>query len=94
MSGEGFLNQTGLHTKAKWRSALLTYPGNLREALKQAQQDPKKTLFGVAQGIPSTFLTKVFASARPDFIWMDVEHGMFDRLTLNEYDEKNSINIK
>ncbi|PTB45406.1 hypothetical protein M441DRAFT_54465 [Trichoderma asperellum CBS 433.97] len=84
MSGEGYLNQANLHTRAKWRSALLTYPGNLKEALKEAQKDPKKTLFGVAQGIPSVFLTKVFASARPDFIWMDVEHGMFDRLTLND----------
>lgn len=87
MSGEGFLDQPNLHSRAKWRSALLTYPGNLKQALKEAQKDPKKTLFGVAQGIPSTFLTKVFASARPDFIWMDVEHAMFDRLALNEYDD-------
>ncbi|KAK1238507.1 hypothetical protein MKX07_006653 [Trichoderma sp. CBMAI-0711] len=84
MSGQGYLENTSLHTQAKWRSALLTYPGNLKGALKEAQKDPKKTLFGVAQGIPSTFLTKVFASTRPDFIWMDVEHGMFDRLVLHD----------
>jgi hypothetical protein len=27
---------------------------------------------------------QVFASAKPDFIWIDVEHGMFDRLALHE----------
>ncbi|KAL6874711.1 HpcH/HpaI aldolase [Trichoderma novae-zelandiae] len=84
MSTQGYLNVPSLHTQAKWRSALLTYPGNLKEALREAQKDPKKVLFGVAQGIPSTFLTKVFASTRPDFIWMDVEHGMFDRLVLHD----------
>lgn len=84
MSGEGFLNQTNLHSRAKYRAALLTYPGNLKQALKDAQEDSKKTLFGVAQGIASTTLTKVLASAKPDFIWMDVEHGMFDRSTLND----------
>lgn len=85
MSGSGYLDQPSFHTEAKWRSALLTYPGNLKGALREAQKDPKKTLLGVAQGIPSTFLTKVFASTKPDFIWMDVEHGMFDRLLLHEY---------
>lgn len=84
MSGQGYLNEPSLHTQAKWRSALLTYPGNLKGALREAQKDPKKVLFGVGQGIPSTFLTKVYASTRPDFIWMDVEHGMFDRLVLHE----------
>ncbi|KAK1252722.1 hypothetical protein MKX08_003909 [Trichoderma sp. CBMAI-0020] len=84
MSGEAFLNQPNLHSSAKYRAALLTYPGNLKQALKDAQEDSKKTLFGVAQGIASTTLTKVLASAKPDFIWMDVEHGMFDRSTLND----------
>lgn len=51
--------QPHLHTKAPHRAALLTYPGNFREALRQAQEDPKKTLLGVAQGIPSVFVTKV-----------------------------------
>jgi len=60
----------------------LTYPGNFREALRQAAVDPKKTLFGVGHGIPSTFVTKVIASTKPDFIWIDVEHGIFNRLTL------------
>ncbi|KAL7940848.1 HpcH/HpaI aldolase [Trichoderma barbatum] len=84
MSNQGYLEQASLHTQAKWRSALLTYPGNLQGALREAQKDPKKTLFGVGQGIPSTFLTKIYASTRPDFIWMDVEHGMFDRLVLHD----------
>ncbi|KAF2663425.1 HpcH/HpaI aldolase [Microthyrium microscopicum] len=41
-------------------------------------------MFGVAHGIPSVFLTKVIASTKPDFIWIDVEHGMFNRLTLHD----------
>lgn len=61
MTDQGYLDQPDLHTKAPFRSALLTYPGNLREALHQAQEDPTKTLFGVAHGIPSTFVTKVSA---------------------------------
>ncbi|ORY67554.1 Pyruvate/Phosphoenolpyruvate kinase-like domain-containing protein [Pseudomassariella vexata] len=84
MAVKGYLEQPHLHTNASFRSSLLTHPGNLREALRQAQQDPRKTLFGVAQGIPSTFVTKVIASTKPDFIWIDVEHGMFDRLTLHD----------
>lgn len=59
MTAKGFLEQPQLHTKAPFRSAMLTYPGNLKEALRQAQADPKKTLFGVAHGIPSVFVTKV-----------------------------------
>ncbi|KAK3938309.1 Pyruvate/Phosphoenolpyruvate kinase-like domain-containing protein [Diplogelasinospora grovesii] len=82
MSGKSYLEQPDLHTKAEHRAALLTYPGNLRAALRQAKEDPKKTLFGVAHGIPSVFVTKVLASAKPDFIWIDVEHGIFDRSTL------------
>lgn len=82
MSDQPFPQQTQFHTVAEHRAAVLTYPANLREALRQAKEDPKKTLLGVAQGIPSVFVTKVMASAKPDFIWMDVEHGIFDRLTL------------
>lgn len=59
MSGQSYLEQPDLHVKAPFRAALLTQPGNFREALRQAQEDPKKTLFGVAHGIPSTFVTKV-----------------------------------
>lgn len=59
MANKSYLEQPDLHTKAEHRAALLTYPGNLQEALRQAQADPKKTLFGVGQGMPSTFLTKV-----------------------------------
>ena len=59
MTDKGYLDQPDIHVKAEFRSALLTYPGNFREALRQAQEDPRKTLFGVAHGIPSTFVTKV-----------------------------------
>lgn len=59
MSDLPFPQQPHLHTTAEHRAAVLTYPGNFREALRQAQEDPKKTLLGVAQGIPSVFVTKV-----------------------------------
>lgn len=85
MSDLPFPQQPQFHTTADYRAAVLTYPGNFRRALQEAQKDPKKTLLGVAQGIPSVFVTKVMASAKPDFIWMDVEHGIFDRSTLYEY---------
>jgi 4-hydroxy-2-oxoheptanedioate aldolase len=58
-----YAEQPKLHADAPFRAAQLTYPGNLAEALRQAQADPKKTLFGVAQGIPSVFLTKVSSAA-------------------------------
>ncbi|SPN99943.1 uncharacterized protein DNG_02795 [Cephalotrichum gorgonifer] len=82
MADKSYLGQPELHTRAEHRAALLTYPGNLQEAFRQAQADPKKTLLGASQGIPSTFVTKVIASAKPDFIWFDVEHGIYDRSTL------------
>lgn len=82
MTDKPFPQQPQFHTVAEHRAAVLTYPGNLRRALQLAKEDPKKTLLGVAQGIPSVFVTKVMASAKPDFIWMDVEHGIFDRSTL------------
>lgn len=59
MANRPYPEQPDLHTKAEHRAAVLTYPANLQEAVRQAQADPKKTLFGVAQGIPSTFATKV-----------------------------------
>ncbi len=59
MTDKGYLEQPEFHTKAPFRAARLTYPGNFREALRQAQADPKKTLFGIGHGIPSTFVTKV-----------------------------------
>jgi 4-hydroxy-2-oxoheptanedioate aldolase len=83
-----YSEQKELHTSAPYRSSMLTYPGNLRKALAEAQADASKTLFGVAHGIPSTFVTKLIASTKPDFIWIDVEHGMFNRLELHEYVEK------
>jgi 4-hydroxy-2-oxoheptanedioate aldolase len=79
-----YSEQNALHTNAPYRSSLLTYPGNLRKALADAQADASKTLLGVAHGIPSTFVTKLIASTKPDFIWIDVEHGMFNRLELYE----------
>ncbi|KAK7181797.1 hypothetical protein DPSP01_012523 [Paraphaeosphaeria sporulosa] len=87
MSGEEasfvpFKDQPDLHTPAPYRAAQLTYPANLRQALKDAQADKSKTLLGVAQGIPNVFVTKILASTKPDFIWIDVQHGIFDRLTL------------
>lgn len=82
----GYLEQPQLHTKAPHRAALLTYPGNLKKALKLASEDQANSLFGIASGIPSVFYTKVLASTRPDFIFIDVEHGMFNRLELHEYD--------
>ncbi|KAF5003960.1 hypothetical protein FDECE_9523 [Fusarium decemcellulare] len=84
MSNQGYLEQPDFHVKAPWRSALLTYPPNLKAALKEAQADPAKTLFGVGHGIPSPFVTKVIASAKPDFVWIDAEHAMFDRLALHD----------
>lgn len=59
MSGEPFLEQERLQTKAPHRAALLTQPGNFKRALKDALADPTKTLFGVGSGIPSPFVTKV-----------------------------------
>jgi 4-hydroxy-2-oxoheptanedioate aldolase len=79
-----YSEQPHLHAQAPYRAAMLTYPGNLKKALRDAQEDPAKTLFGVAHGIPSTFVTKLLASTKPDFIWIDVEHGMFNRLELHE----------
>jgi len=59
MTDQPYLDQPDIQVKAAFRAALLTQPGNLREALRQAVADPKKTLFGVGHGIPSTFVTKV-----------------------------------
>jgi len=82
MSSKSYLEQPATHVRAPYRSALLTQPANFKKALKDAQADPIKTLLGVAQGIPSVFVTKLLASAKPDFIWIDVEHGIYDRSTL------------
>ncbi|KAI4624169.1 uncharacterized protein J4E87_005668 [Alternaria ethzedia] len=79
-----YSDQPELHAKAPYRAAMLTQPANLKQALKDAQADASKTLMGIAQGIPSTFVTKLIASTKPDFIWMDVEHGMYNRLTLHD----------
>lgn len=80
-----YSEQKELHSAAPYRSSMLTMPGNLRKALEDAQKDASKTLMGIAQGIPSVFVTKMIASTKPDFIWIDVEHGIFNRLELFEY---------
>lgn len=59
MTGRPYLEQPDFHVKAPYRAAQLLQPGNLKSALKDAHADPKKTLFGVGHGIPSTFVTKV-----------------------------------
>ncbi|KAK2073414.1 hypothetical protein P8C59_007700 [Phyllachora maydis] len=74
MSNQSYAEQPQLHTKAPYRSALLTQSANGQEAMRRAFADPAKTLFGVAQGVPSVFVTKLLASTRPDFIWLDAEH--------------------
>jgi 4-hydroxy-2-oxoheptanedioate aldolase len=79
-----YSQQKQLHTEAPYRASVLTQPGNLKKALADAQADAAKTMMGVAHGIPSVFVTKLIASRKPDFIWIDVEHGMFDRLTLHD----------
>jgi 4-hydroxy-2-oxoheptanedioate aldolase len=65
MTDKPFPEQPQFHTVAEHRAAVLTYPGNLRRALQLAKEDPKKTLLGVAQGIPSVFLAKVSDSNSP-----------------------------
>ncbi|KAF2028049.1 macrophomate synthase [Setomelanomma holmii] len=79
-----YSEQKELHANAPYRSSMLTYPGNLKQAFADAQADPAKTLVGIAHGIPSTFVTKLIASTKPDFIFIDVEHGMFNRLELHD----------
>jgi len=76
------MEQKHLHAVAPFRAAQLTYPGNLREALRQAQEDPKKTMFGIGQGIPSLMLTKVLAATTPEFYWIDAEHSLYNRSDL------------
>ncbi|KAJ4298239.1 hypothetical protein N0V90_006138 [Kalmusia sp. IMI 367209] len=77
MSGTGapYHEQPELHTAAPYRAAQLTYPANFRQAIKDAKEDKSKTLLGVAHGIPSVFVTKILASTKPDFIWIDVQHA-------------------
>lgn len=84
MTDKPYLEQPELQTKAPYRASMLTYPGNLSQALKDAQEDGGKALMGVAQGIPSVFVTKMIASLKPDFIWFDLQHSMWNRLELQE----------
>ncbi|KAL1876837.1 hypothetical protein VTK73DRAFT_9139 [Phialemonium thermophilum] len=89
MTDRPWLEQPELHVKAEHRAAQLTNPANLREALRQAQKDPKKVLLGPGQGIPSVFVTKLLASTKPDFVWIDAEHGVFSRSEL--YDAVQAV---
>jgi len=79
-----FSEQKALHIDAPYRASMLTYPSNLKKALADAQADASKTLMGVAHGIPSTYVTKLIASTKPDFIWIDVEHAVWNRTELHE----------
>jgi 4-hydroxy-2-oxoheptanedioate aldolase len=83
-NGKAFTEQPHFHqnTQTPYRAALLGHPANARQALEDAKKDVTKTLLGVAHGIPSVFVTKLLASARPDFIWIDLEHAMFNRLQI------------
>ncbi|KAK4233881.1 Macrophomate synthase [Achaetomium macrosporum] len=74
-------DEPGDGTRAGDRERTLDDPAADSPALVAATA-PVWTRVSVAQGVPSVFVTKVLASTKPDFIWMDVEHGMFDRLTL------------
>jgi 4-hydroxy-2-oxoheptanedioate aldolase len=78
-----YSEQKALNTDAPYCSSTLSHPSNFRKALADAQADASKTLMGIAHEIPSTFVTKLNASTKPDFIWIDVEHGMFNRLELH-----------
>jgi 4-hydroxy-2-oxoheptanedioate aldolase len=80
-----YSEQKALHTDAPYRASSLVFPGNLRQALADAQADASKTLMGIAHGIPSTFVTKLIAARKPDFIWIDVEHGMFSKCWNTKY---------
>lgn len=48
------------------------------------KDDPSKAIFGVGQGIPSVFLSKVIAQAGADFVWLDGEHSLWDRSAIYE----------
>lgn len=78
MTDRPFPQQPQLYTTAEHRAAVLTYPANLRAALRQAQKDPKKTLLGAAQGIPSVFVTKVrpFSSLEGCQLTVTAGHGL------------------
>ena len=82
---KSYAEQKDLHTPAPYRASMLTYPSNFRQAFKDAQADPSKTLMDIGHGIPGTFVTKLIASIKRDFTWIDAEHGMFKRLELHEY---------
>jgi len=79
-----YSSQSSLHIHDPYRAAMLTQPANLRQALKDAQVDASKSLMGIAHSIQSTSFTKLLAITKPDFLFIDVEYGMFDRLMLHE----------
>lgn len=79
-----YANAKHLHVHAPLRPAQLTQPHNLKGLLRSMKGDPKKAIFGVGQGIPSVFLSKVIAQAGADFVWLDGEHSLWDRSTIYE----------
>lgn len=79
-----YKNATHLHVQAPHRPAQLTQPHNLKGVLKSMSKDPSKAIFGVGQGIPSVFLSKVLGQAGADFVWLDGEHSLWDRSTIYE----------
>jgi 4-hydroxy-2-oxoheptanedioate aldolase len=77
-------NASHLHVKAPFRPAQLTQSHNLKGLFRLMKDDPSKAIFGVGQGIPSVFLSKVLAQAGADFVWMDGEHSLWDRSAIHE----------
>jgi len=75
-----YSSQSSLHIHDPYHAAMLTQPANLRQALK----DASKSLMGIAHSIQSSSFTKLLAITKPYFLFIDVEHGMFDRLMLHE----------
>jgi 4-hydroxy-2-oxoheptanedioate aldolase len=73
-----------LHVKAPFRPAHLTQSHNLKGLFRSMKDDPSKAIFGVGQGIPSVFLSKVIAQAGADFVWLDGEHSLWDRSAIYE----------
>ena len=85
-----FPKQQSRFAPAPYRAATLAFPGNTRQALRDAMADPSKVLLGVGQGIPSPFVSKLFGSAWPDFVWVDAEHCVLGRAEL--YDCIQAVN--
>jgi 4-hydroxy-2-oxoheptanedioate aldolase len=84
MTSRPFLEQPELHTKAPNRAAVLSFAGNLQGLLRQSVSDPTKTLWGVGHNISSPKVTKAIVDGRPDYLWIDLEHGSWTKETIAE----------